>query len=192
MKEKSGTSNSLAPLDFFVLYSSSAVFGGPGVDDFVIIPYKTFAKMYPDVEEVIITVCTTDPKLLPRAQEEVAEVLRRRRNVPANKDNDFEITSPDLLTDLWGNLTGAIVMLTLIIASIGIAIMIAWLPPRQSLAGPALGLLSGVAFGALIVTGQQVIEADLTMTAYPFPPRIGSRNPRARARRIDQLPVAST
>ncbi|MCL4524293.1 MAG: ABC transporter permease [Acidobacteria bacterium] len=98
------------------------LFGGPGVDDFVIIPYKTFAKMYPEIEEVIITVCTTDPSLLPQAQEEVAEVLRRRRNVPANKDNDFEITSPDLLTDLWGNLTSAIVMLTLIIASIGLLV----------------------------------------------------------------------
>ncbi|MBI1749474.1 MAG: ABC transporter permease [Acidobacteria bacterium] len=98
------------------------LFGGPGVDDFVIIPYRTFAKMYPEIEEVIIAVCTSDAALLPRAQEEVAEVLRRRRNVPASKKNDFEITSPDLLTDLWESLTSAIVMLTLIIASIGLLV----------------------------------------------------------------------
>ena len=98
------------------------LFGGPGVDDFVIIPYRTFAKMYPDIEEVILCVCTSDPALLPRAQEEVEEVLRRRRNVPAGKKNDFEITSPDLLTDLWESLTSAIVMLTLIIASIGLLV----------------------------------------------------------------------
>jgi putative ABC transport system permease protein len=98
------------------------LFGGPGVDDFVIIPYRTFEKMYPEIEEVIIAVCTSDPALLPRAQEEVTEVLRRRRNVPPNKKNDFEITSPDLLTDLWESLTSAIVMLTLIIASIGLLV----------------------------------------------------------------------
>ncbi|MBI3484291.1 MAG: ABC transporter permease [Acidobacteria bacterium] len=98
------------------------LFGGPGVDDFVIIPYRTFAKMYPEIEEVIICVSTSDPALLPRAQEEVAEALRRRRNVPAHKKNDFEITSPDMLTDLWENLTSAIVMLTLIIASIGLLV----------------------------------------------------------------------
>jgi putative ABC transport system permease protein len=98
------------------------LFGGPGVDDFVIIPYKTFAKMYPEIEEVIIAASTSDAALLPRAQEEVAEVLRRRRNVPAEKHNDFEITSPDMLTELWTNLTSAIVMLTLIIASIGLLV----------------------------------------------------------------------
>ena len=98
------------------------LFGGPGVDDFVIIPYRTFAKMYPEIEEVIICVCTSTPALLPRAQEEVEEVLRRRRNVPPNKKNYFEITSPDLLTDLWESLTSAIVMLTLIIASIGLLV----------------------------------------------------------------------
>ncbi len=98
------------------------LFGGPGVDDFVIIPYKTFAKMYPNIEEVIIAVCTSSPALLPQAQEEAAEVLRRRRNVPVDKKNDFEVTSPDLLTDLWESLTSAIVMLTLIIASIGLLV----------------------------------------------------------------------
>ncbi len=98
------------------------LFGGPGVDDFVIIPYRTFAKMYPDIEEVIIAVSTSNPALLPQAEEEAAEVLRRRRNVPTNKKNDFEISSPDLLTDMWENLTSAIVMLTLIIASIGLLV----------------------------------------------------------------------
>jgi putative ABC transport system permease protein len=98
------------------------LFGGPGVDDFVIIPYRTFAKMYPEIEEVILAVSTFSPAMLTQAMDEVTEVLRRRRNVPAHKDNDFEVTSPDLLTDLWQNLTSAIVLLTLIIASIGLLV----------------------------------------------------------------------
>ena len=48
--------------------------------------------------------------------------MRRRRHVPAAQPNDFEITSPDLLTDLWKQLTSAIVALTLIIASIGLLV----------------------------------------------------------------------
>ncbi len=96
------------------------LFGGPGVDQFVIIPYRTFAKLYPEIEEVILGVSVSDPTLLGRAQEEVTELLRRRRNVPPHKPNDFEITSPDLLTDLWNQLTSAIVILTLVIASIGL------------------------------------------------------------------------
>jgi putative ABC transport system permease protein len=98
------------------------LFGGPGADQFVIIPYKTFAKLYPELEEVIIAASATSPELLPRAMEEATEVLRRQRRVPANKPNDFEIASADLLTDLWAQLTGAIVALTLIIASIGLVV----------------------------------------------------------------------
>lgn len=105
-----------------VFDSHQGLFGGPGVDQFVIIPYRTFAKMYPEIDEVIIGAAAVDPKQLSRAEEEVIEVLRRRRHVPANKPNDFEITSADFLTDLWQKLTSAIVLLTLIIASIGLLV----------------------------------------------------------------------
>lgn len=98
------------------------LFGGPGVDQFVIIPYRTFAKMYPEIEEVVVAATVAHPSLLPQAQEEIAEVLRKRRRVPAHKPNDFELTTADLLTDLWAQLTGAIVLLTLIIASIALLV----------------------------------------------------------------------
>jgi len=98
------------------------LFGGPGVDQFVIIPYRTFVKLYPEIEEVIIGVSVADPSLLGKAEDEVVEVLRRRRHVPPGRKNDFEISSPDIVTDLWKQLTSAIVILTLIIASIGLLV----------------------------------------------------------------------
>jgi len=98
------------------------LFGGPGVDQFVIIPYRTFAKLYPEIEEVILGVSVADPSLLGRAEDEVIEVLRRRRHVPPGSANDFEISSPDVVMDLWKQLTSAIVVLTLIIASIGLLV----------------------------------------------------------------------
>jgi putative ABC transport system permease protein len=98
------------------------LFGGPGVDDFVIIPYRTFEKLYPEIEEVIIAVTARDAESMLRAEDEVIDLMRRRRNVPAHAENDFELTSPDVLTDLWDDLTSAIVILTLIIASIGLVV----------------------------------------------------------------------
>ena len=98
------------------------LFGGPGVDQFVIIPYKTFAKLYPEIEEVILVVTVNNAEELKAAEDEVADILRRRRHVPAGKPNDFEIASPDIITDLWKQLTGAIVILTLIVASIGLLV----------------------------------------------------------------------
>lgn len=100
----------------------SGLFGGPGIDQFVIIPYSTFTKLWPEIEELIIAITVDDPKLLPRAQDEVAQILRRRRRVPPNVKDDFEITSPDFITDLWEQLTGAIVMLTLVISSISLVV----------------------------------------------------------------------
>jgi|SRR3990170_4544214 len=100
----------------------SGLFGGPGIDQFIIIPYNTFRKLWPDIEEEIIGVAVDDPALLPHAQDEITNILRRRRHVAPNAKNDFEITSPDFITELWQQLTGAIVMLTLVISSIALVV----------------------------------------------------------------------
>ena len=98
------------------------LFGGPGADQFVVIPYRTFAKMYPEIEEVVIAATAIDVRLMEQAKDQVADLMRRRRGTPAHKPNDFEISTADLLTDLWQQLTGAIVILTLIVASIGLIV----------------------------------------------------------------------
>jgi putative ABC transport system permease protein len=102
--------------------SDPGLFGGPGVDQFVVIPYATFHKMYPEIEDNIIAVSVRDPSEMQKAQDEVTEILRRRRKVPPRQENDFEIASPDLLASIWQQLTGAIVILTLVISSIGLLV----------------------------------------------------------------------
>ena len=39
-----------------------------------------------------------------------------------NQENDFELTSPDFLSNLWDQLTGALVLLTSIISSVGLLV----------------------------------------------------------------------
>jgi len=48
--------------------------------------------------------------------------LRRLRRIPAGKENDFELSSPDFLSNLWNQLTGALVILTTVISSIGLLV----------------------------------------------------------------------
>jgi len=105
-----------------VLEPNQGLFGGPGADQFILVPYRTFHKIYPEIKEVVLAISVSDPALMSAAQDQAVEVMRRRRHVPAAQPNDFEITSPDLLTDLWKQLTSAIVALTLIIASIGLLV----------------------------------------------------------------------
>jgi putative ABC transport system permease protein len=42
--------------------------------------------------------------------------------LPSGKENDFEVTSPDFLSNLWNQLTGALVILTTVISSIGLLV----------------------------------------------------------------------
>src|SRR5947208_16039602 len=56
------------------------------------------------------------------AQGEVIQAMRRLRRIPAGKDNDFELSSPDFISNLWNQLTGALVILTTVISSIGLLV----------------------------------------------------------------------
>ena len=105
-----------------VFEKDSGFFGGPGVDAFVCIPYSTFHKLYPEIKEHFIAVSVRDPIDLTKAEDEVVTVMRRHRKVQSNAANDFEVTMPDFLSNLWDQLTGALVILTGVISSIALLV----------------------------------------------------------------------
>ena len=105
-----------------VMANDDGLFGGPGLNDFAMIPYSTFQKLYPEVEMHYLVVSVEDTADLPQAVDEVVATLRRLRNVPPHKDNDFEITLPDFLEDLWAQLTGALFLLTFGVSSMALVV----------------------------------------------------------------------
>jgi putative ABC transport system permease protein len=98
------------------------LFIGPGVDAFAVIPLSNFKKVYPEAKELIMAFTVPENVSLQTAQDEVIQAMRRLRHVPANKENDFELSSPDFLSNLWNQLTGALVILTSVISSIGLLV----------------------------------------------------------------------
>src|SRR5262249_2362250 len=56
------------------------------------------------------------------AQGEVIQAMRRLRHISAGKENDFELSSPDFLSSLWNQLTGAMVILTGVISGVGLLV----------------------------------------------------------------------
>jgi putative ABC transport system permease protein len=98
------------------------LFVGPGVDAFAVIPLSNFKKMYPEAKELIMAFTVPDNVSRQTAQDEVIQAMRRLRHIPASKENDFELSSPDFLSNLWNQLTGALVILTSVISSIGLLI----------------------------------------------------------------------
>jgi putative ABC transport system permease protein len=98
------------------------LFIGPGVDAFAVIPLSNFKKQYPEAKELIMAFTVPENVSLQTAQDEVIQAMRRLRHIPASKENDFELSSPDFLSNLWNQLTGALVILTTIISSIGLLV----------------------------------------------------------------------
>jgi putative ABC transport system permease protein len=105
-----------------VFEHDQGLFFGPGVDSFAIIPLSNFKKEYPDSKELVMAFTVRQDGSLGRAQDEVVQAMRRLRHVPPNKENDFEVSSPDFLSNLWNQLTGALVILTTVISSVGLLV----------------------------------------------------------------------
>jgi putative ABC transport system permease protein len=105
-----------------VFEHDQGLFGGPGVDVFAVIPLSNFRKEYPDDKELVMAFTVPQGVNVEKAQDEVIQAMRHLRRVPAGKENDFELSSPDFLSNLWNQLTGALVILTTVISSIGLLV----------------------------------------------------------------------
>jgi len=105
-----------------VFAHDQGLFLGPGVDIFAIIPLSNFKKQYPEAKELIMIFTVPKDVNVDTAQAEVVQAMRRLRRIPADRENDFELSSPDFLSNLWNQLTGALVILTTVISSIGLLV----------------------------------------------------------------------
>src|SRR5712692_7614754 len=105
-----------------VLQPDSGVFGAASVSQFALIPLSDFHKNNPDIKELAIAFVVRPGVNNEEGKDQVTEAMRRRRHVQPKAENDFDIISPDFLTSLWNQLTGALVILTGIISSIGLLV----------------------------------------------------------------------
>lgn len=106
-----------------VFEHDAGLFGaGLTVDSFVITPLSDFKKRYPEAKELFIAFTVAHNASAEEAKDQVTEVMRRIRHIAASGEDDFEIASPDFLSTLWNQLTGALVILTGIISSVGLLV----------------------------------------------------------------------
>ncbi|MCW5980325.1 MAG: ABC transporter permease [Bryobacteraceae bacterium] len=105
-----------------VFEKDPGLFGGPGMDQIAAIPFSSFRKHYPEIREFFIAFVVHRDVSVEAGKNEVIEAMRRRRRVPYHGENDFDIFSPDFLSNLWSQLTGALVALTSVISSVGLLV----------------------------------------------------------------------
>ena len=105
-----------------VFEPDQGLFSGLGVDQFAAIPMANFRKAFPEIRERFLGVAGRDNVSMQTVHDQVEEALRRKRHVPYNVDDDFDMIDPDFLNKLWDQLTGALILLTGIISSIGLMV----------------------------------------------------------------------
>jgi putative ABC transport system permease protein len=91
-------------------------------DNQIIFPMGTFHSLHPEVLDLWVSVKYDDPKNKDLVQEEVREMLRVRRHVKVEADDNFEIFGPDSLTKLWGNITGGLFGFMVAVSSVGLMV----------------------------------------------------------------------
>jgi putative ABC transport system permease protein len=91
-------------------------------DNMVDFPLGTFHNLHPEDKDVWVAVKYDDPKNKALVQEEIRELLRIRRKVRVDKDDDFEIFGPDSLSRLWNQVTGGLVIFMIAVSSVGLMV----------------------------------------------------------------------
>ena len=82
-----------------VFEKDPGLFGGFGVDQFACIPLSNFHKHYPEIREMWLIFAVRDDADLDVVRNTAVELMRRRRHVPHNAENDFEVADPNFFTD---------------------------------------------------------------------------------------------
>jgi putative ABC transport system permease protein len=91
-------------------------------DNSVYFPLETFTKIHPEILDYWITVKYDDPANKALVTDEIRQLLRIRRNVRLEQDDNFAIFSPDSLTRLWNQLTGGLFLFMVAVSSVGLMV----------------------------------------------------------------------
>jgi putative ABC transport system permease protein len=94
-------------------------------DSHALIPLTAFDSHFPEIKRttgVNIATIPKKPEWVGRITEEGIAVLRTRRKVPFNKENDFGIMTPDKLIGNFQAITGGITLAMLFISSIALLV----------------------------------------------------------------------
>jgi putative ABC transport system permease protein len=171
-------------------------------DEIINVPYTTLTKYFPPPPdapfyipargEYYLNAVATSPERTAAAVDEIAELLRHRRHVPARGHDNFDVFTEDALAQLYNQLTGATYAVMILISSIallvgGIGVMNIMLVAvtertreiglRKAVGAPRASILVQFLFEAATLTGVGGIIGVMLGAGVAQAVRLASRLP---------------
>jgi putative ABC transport system permease protein len=91
-------------------------------DNAAFFPLQTFRRLHPEILDYRIVVKYDTAANKDLVTEEVREMLRVRRKVRTQQDDNFAIFGPDALMRLWNSLTGGLFLFMVTVSSVGLVV----------------------------------------------------------------------
>jgi len=107
-----------------VLDKQKQAFGGGKnpADNVAYFPVSTFHKLHPEVLDYWLSAKFDDQKNKPLVIDEITDLLRRRRKVRNEGEDNFAIFGADSITRLWGQITGGLFGLMFGLSAVGLMV----------------------------------------------------------------------
>ncbi len=95
--------------------------GGPPVDSMIFVPYSVMHSMYPMQDDHWVAVGARQGQL-DKLVDEATELMRRRRQVPADKPNSFVVNTPSGILESFNKILLTVSMI--VIPIVGVALLV--------------------------------------------------------------------
>jgi ABC-type antimicrobial peptide transport system permease subunit len=98
--------------------------GGSGSDDqsnVIWMPFGTAQKLKPNADDIFI-LATARPGRMDEAKDQIADLLRIRRQVPFDKPNNFGMATADSIINQFRSITQGVAIAMIVISSVGLMI----------------------------------------------------------------------
>jgi putative ABC transport system permease protein len=95
---------------------------GDNPNNFVVLPFGTFMRLHPQEKALWLAVQAVSSDVMPLANDQIVQVMRRRHGLTYDKPNDFAVFTQETLMRTYEQITQGIYLAMVIISSIGLMV----------------------------------------------------------------------